>query len=226
MASSRLTEVLYDSETVLRLVDREIEELRDDSDTPAVAGNPLAVMLSLMEQTNAGALEVLTSLHESRTALQDVTVREIQDCSAKLREVASATEIATSRILDGLERAHALVDQLDRVDAGAHDDSGRTADAVRLRGRLRDELFALMGALQFQDITSQQLGHVTKMLCDAERRVHATASLLEGGLTEAAVIAAEPAPTFAESATTSRAYERQQTADAMFRERQPRRTVQ
>ncbi|HEV2644084.1 MAG TPA: hypothetical protein VGT98_15335, partial [Candidatus Elarobacter sp.] len=147
MSSSRLTEILYDSETVLRLVDREIEELRDEAPEPPIAAeHPLAVLLSMMQGANATTLEVLATLHESRIALQDVTVREIQECGAKLREVAATTEIAASRILDGLERAHSLVDQLDRMSAVSPGASG-APDAVRCRARLRDELFALMGAL-------------------------------------------------------------------------------
>lgn len=223
-SSSRLTEILYDSETVLRLVDRELDELRDELPPPIPAGHSLAVLLSLMQRTNAGTLQVLATLQESRAALQDITLREIQECADKLREVAATTQIAASRILDGLERAHALVDQLDRVHPPEHIGAA-TPDVLSVRTRLRDELFAIMGSLQFQDITSQQLGHVSKMLGDAERRVHAMASLLEGGGAEAAAIVAEPAPTFAESASTVRAFERQAVADAVFRDETTRRTT-
>ncbi|MFI5239900.1 MAG: hypothetical protein ACHQQP_08815 [Gemmatimonadales bacterium] len=83
-----------------------------------------------------------------------------------------------------------------------------------------------MGSLQFQDITSQQLGHVSQMLCDIERRLHATSSLLSGGGDEAVVISGEQLPTFAESASTQNSFERQATADAIFWGCQPSRIAQ
>jgi len=129
--------------------------------------------------------------------------------------VCSATELAATRMMDGLERAHAYVDRLDEIDAsGSFDDS--IVEAAAVRAKVRDELFAVMGSLQFQDITSQQLGHVAQMLRDIERRLHATSSLLSGGRAEAAVIANEQLPTFSESASTRNSFERQATADALF----------
>jgi chemotaxis regulatin CheY-phosphate phosphatase CheZ len=129
--------------------------------------------------------------------------------------VCSATELAATRMMDGLERAHAYVDRLDEIDA-----SGNVGDSVieaaTVRAKMRDELFSVMGSLQFQDITSQQLGHVAQMLHDIERRLHATSALLSGGRAEATVIANEQLPTFSESASTRNSFERQATADALF----------
>lgn len=215
MATGRITEVLYDSETVLRLVDSELEELCDDTLDGSVAGHHLAILLAVMQRANREISQVLATLHDSREALQEVTLKEIHDSTAKLHEVSSVTEIAATRIMDGLERAHALVDRLDDIDVP--DNGGDSSvEAAAVRNSLRDELFALMGSLQFQDITSQQLGHVSQMLNDVERRLHATASLLHGGCAEAVVIAAEPLPTFSESASTRNSAERQATADALF----------
>ena len=56
MHSGRAKEVLYDSETVLRLVDNELAELRDDalpsSDTSAAA-DPLAEALAELRRASA-----------------------------------------------------------------------------------------------------------------------------------------------------------------------------
>lgn len=211
MPSSRITEVLYDSETVLRLVDRELEELCEVQPE----GNHLAVLLAVMQRANMEIEQVLRTLRESREVLRDVTLREIHDSTAKLAEVSSATELAATRIMDGLDRAQGLIDHLDDLDAGAAAGGDAIVKAAAVRSRLRDELFAIMGSLQFQDITSQQLGHVSRMLADVERRLHATATILDGGFTNAAVIDAESMPMFAESASTRNAGQRQAAADAI-----------
>lgn len=212
MPSSRITEVLYDSETVLRLVDRELEELCEVQPE----GNHLVVLLAVMQRANMEIEQVLRTLRESREVLRDVTLREIQDSSAKLAEVSSATELAATRIMDGLDRAQGLIDHLDELDGDAAGGDA-TVKAAAVRGRLRDELFAIMGSLQFQDITSQQLGHVSRMLADVERRLHATASILDGGFANAAVIDADSVHIFAESASTRNAGQRQAAADAVIR---------
>ncbi len=219
MSPSRISEVLYDSETVLRLVDSELDELREEEPeaamTAAAGSDNIALLLAVTQKANAEIASVIELLSKSRVALRDVPLQEISDSTAKLQEVSCATEVAAGRIMDGLERAHSLVDRLDRIDSGATTGDPH-ADRKLLRGKLRDELFAIMGSLQFQDITSQQLGHIAQMLRDVDRRLHAASSLLNGGCTEASVIAGEAAPTFAESASTRNAFERQATADAVF----------
>jgi len=200
MPTSRIAEVLYDSETVLRLVDSELEELRDD---PA-DGHPLAVLLTLMQRANQETASVLRMLSHGRDALGDIPLREIRESVDKLTEVSTATEAAAHRIMDGIDRAQGMLDALDRL-----------AEAM-VRARLREELFQIIGALQFQDITSQQLGHAAQMLGDVSRRVHATTSLLGGSCAEAESVAAEASPIFAESASIKDVGERQAAADALF----------
>jgi hypothetical protein len=82
-----------------------------------------------------------------------------------LREVTSATEMATTDILDGLSRANALVEQLD----GA----APVSDEARhlMVSSLRDELGNVVNRLQFQDITGQQLRHIGNLLADMNRRI-------------------------------------------------------
>lgn len=215
MSNSRIADVLYDSETMLRLVDSELEELREDARDTGLRGNNVGVLLAVMQRATGEIAQVLCTLHTSREALQGVTLQEIQDSAIKLGEVCSATEIAATRMMDGLERAHALVDRLDELDSldGVGDS---VIEAATVRAKIRDELFAVMGSLQFQDITSQQLGHVSQMLRDIERRLHAISALLSGGRGEAAVISCEQLPTFSESASTQNSYARQATADALF----------
>jgi hypothetical protein len=225
MPNSRIADVLYDSETMLRLVDSELEELRDDARDPAPGGNHVGVLLAVMERASSEIAQVLCTLHTSREALEGVTLQEIHDSTLKLCEVSTATEIAATRMMDGLERIHSFVDRLDELDVTNAAAEPATESAI-VRTRIRDELFAVMGSLQFQDITSQQLGHVAQMLHDIERRLHATSSLLSGGHGDAAAMSGEQLPTFSESASTQNSLERQAAADAIFWGCQPGRIAQ
>jgi chemotaxis regulatin CheY-phosphate phosphatase CheZ len=157
---------------------------------------------------------VLQLLRDGRTALQDVPAREIGDSIGKLHDVCAATEAAATRIMDGIDRAQAMIEQLDNL-AEQPTLNGEIEEAT-VRARLREELFAVIGSLQFQDITSQQLGHVSKMLGDVGRRIHASAQLLDGACGEAEMLAGEAHPVFAESASTRDVGERQAAADALF----------
>jgi hypothetical protein len=215
MSNSRIADVLYDSETMLRLVDSELEELRDDPHDGGLRGNHVGVLLAVMQRASSEIAQVLCTLHTSRETLEGVTLQEIHDSATKLCEVATATEVAATRMMDGLERAHALVDRLDEIDS-LGDVGDSVIEAAALRAKMRDELFAVMGSLQFQDITSQQLGHVSQMLRDIERRLHATSSLLSGARGEAVIMSSEQVPTFSESASTHNSFERQAAADAIF----------
>ena len=222
MTKSRIADVLYDSETMLRLVDSELEELREDGEEISLRGNQVAVLLAMMQRASSEIAQVLCTLHTSREALEGVTLQEIHDSTLKLTEVTSATEIAAGRMLDGLERSHNLLDRLDDMDVSGNGDDAAT-EAMIVRARLREELFSVMGSLQFQDITSQQLEHVSQMLRDIERRLHATSALLSGGRSEATSISHEQIPTFSESASTENAFERQAAADAIFWDSKPSR---
>lgn len=215
MTKSRIADVLYDSETMLRLVDSELEELRDDAHDLSLRGNQVGVLLAVMQKASSEIAQVLCTLQSSRDALQGITLQEIHDSTLKLNEVTSATEVAASRMMDGLEQTHALLDRLDEIDTVSQESESVT-EAVAIRGRIRDELFGVMGSLQFQDITSQQLGHVSKMLGDIERRLHAASALLAGGRDDAVSISHEQIPTFSESASTQNSFERQASADAIF----------
>jgi chemotaxis regulatin CheY-phosphate phosphatase CheZ len=208
--TGRTTEVLYDSETVLRLVDHELNELRDpvpsaDVDVPDITG-----FLQILRQANDEISLVLGTLRTSRQALQGVTMERLHDSAAKIREVSSTTESATTSIMDGLDRSQRLID---RLDALCDESSG---EARTVRASLRDELFAMMEPLQFQDITSQQLSHVSTMLNDIEDRLTAIASTLGGANLNGQSVAEPMNLPFAESASVRRVVERQAEADALF----------
>ena len=178
--SARAKEVLYDSETVLRLVDHELGELCDPEPVGA-----LAATLATVQHATAEIGQVLATLRSAQYALRGSAVDQLRDSTAKIHEVSSAFESATTELASGLDRAQTLLNQLDAIASGEPSDDASLGDAVAaaaeaaaVRGRLRKELLSMMGPLQLQNVTSQQLGHVSGMLADVEGRLHTVSDLL------------------------------------------------
>jgi hypothetical protein len=240
-------ELLYDTEAALRLVDSELDELRagpavaerpaapQDAapagvtasvrvespvaqhlrallDQPAGAPVGLASLPFILERANHEIQAVLANLRDSREALETATVEKLQTTSEKLKEVTSATEVAATDILDALDRAQNLVDDLDAADAAGDKDKGQN-----VRDLLREEIFGMMGALQFQDITTQQLSYASSVLTDMENRLLQIAKLFDPAavMVRAGMDAPDP-QTFDKNATTKHAQQRQSLADEIF----------
>ena len=218
--NSRTEEVLYESEAALRLVDQEIHELRGvgapDQRFYTVS---LGDLPQILEQANQQILNVLQHLRATRAALQSTAFEKLQTTHDKIREVTSATEDAAINIMDACDRANGLVDELDAIDQQESPDREK---ATALRMNLRDEIFVMMAALQFQDITSQQLSHASAVLIEMESRLIDVAKLFDSNLTidrSAAVSAAHHAPdeqTYDPNATIKNAEGRQALADEIF----------
>ncbi len=223
MTSSRAQEVLYESEAALRLVDHELtgmRDIRDDGDAPTRVFPMLALseLPQILEQANTQILNVLSRLRESRATIQSTALEKLATTHEKIREVTSATEDAAINIMDACDRATQMVDELDAIDADASPDRGK---AGGIRSDLRDELFLMMGALQFQDITSQQLSHASAVLVEMENRLLDVAKLFDHHADDVSVFSADGyhAPeqmTYDPNATTLNAETRQALADEIF----------
>jgi chemotaxis regulatin CheY-phosphate phosphatase CheZ len=235
--------LLYDTAASLRLVDTELRAL----DVPPAAGDAapaaaapahapgsdpalrahlralieapaeqpvgLAALPYILERVHSEVYAVLANLRESRAAIESATVENLQHTSARLQEVTSATEVAATDILDALDRTQNMVDDLEAAEAA--DDRAKSAS---VRDLMREELFGMMGALQFQDITTQQLAAAASVLGDMESRLLQIARLFDPAAAAPGGRAAEvPDPrTFDPNATTRDAEGRQAVADQVF----------
>lgn len=230
MNAKQPSELLYDSEATLRLVDTAIQEMGelDGEQAPSLEqrmrtamsqtpGNSLGLLglSDLLARGYAEILGVLDSLRQSRHLLERAAVEKIQHTHDKLREVSNATETAATDILNGLDRANVLVDDLDAYasEHGEPDDK-----ASNIRGSLRDELFALMGHMQFQDITSQQLTYASAVLTEMETRLANIAKVFDpavfGGSRPEGSASQHIGPvTYDPNASTQNREERQAVAD-------------
>jgi chemotaxis regulatin CheY-phosphate phosphatase CheZ len=172
----------------------------------------LAALPFILERANAEIQGVLANLRDSRTALETATVEKLQHTSDKLKEVTSATEVAATDILDALDRTQTMVDELDAAEEAGDRDPGR-----QVRDRMREEIFGMMGALQFQDITTQQLAYAAGVLSEMESRLLQIAKLFDPAAAMVSALPSAPDPrTYDPRATTQRAGERQALADQIF----------
>jgi hypothetical protein len=100
---------------------------------------------------------------------------------------------------------------------------GDARSEADLRQTLRDELFALVGCMQFQDITTQQLHYASAVLTEMENRLAELARVLDpttfGTLRIALATPAKPnvPVSFDPAASTENAEARQAVADEIFR---------
>lgn len=224
--------VLSDSEATLRQIRSVLSDFGDpdDQDTELEAmvsrieGHPagLTELVRLLVTTYAEIMEVIGSLRRSRGLLEEASMERIKSTGMKLAEVSSATETAATGMLDGLDRALNMVDALE----GAVGEDGDGDESVHIRSELRDELHQLIGLLQFQDITSQQLGYASSVLADVEERMLRLSNVFgpsgvgvpsfasEESHTTSAM--AETAVTCDPNASTHNADTRQAVADEIF----------
>lgn len=223
MDKNRTSELLYESASALRRVDQELNAL---GAIPALAAVPspaigvaggdpetsggLAVLPAILQRANEEIAAVLRQLRSSRLAIEEATADRLQATHEKIREVTSATEVAATGILDSLDRASTLVDELD-----ADAEGSPTPRGVELRGQLRDEIFGMMGCMQFQDITTQQLNYAGSILVDLEQRLGEILRLFEPNVIDTPAPAGEVI--YAPDASLERSEERQSLADAIFR---------
>jgi hypothetical protein len=184
MANERASELMYDTASTLRLLDAELGELAPRrAENPSTAAAAAAIgatdrVLPLLPALFVRAMgevhAMLASIRTGREHIRAAATERLAHTNEKLDEVSSATGKAALDIMDALDRAIAKVDDLETEDVLA--DAGK---ASAIRADLRDELFAVMGHMQFQDITSQQIMHVQSLLGDMEGRLTEIANLFD-----------------------------------------------
>ncbi len=215
--TTRVQQVLYDSEATLRLVDSELGEL-GAVDTAKHLGSALGVLPMILEQANKEIVQILESLRKNKTQLQSAAVERLQHTHSKLEEVNTTTESAATGILDSLDKAQSILDTLDA------DDTEKTGKSAELRDAMRNELFSITEALQFQDITSQQIRYAANVLVELEEKLLSVLHLIDvTGLDDArAALHGTGRGTYDPNATTKDRDVRQHVADEIFESDAPK----
>lgn len=155
--------------------------------------------------------QMLQSVRSGRDIIQRTAVQKLQFTEAKLNEISDATESAAFDMLDGLDRALVLVDRFEQEAL-----EGKTS---RVAPELREEIYNVIGHLQFQDITSQQLNHASSILHEMESHLSSFVRLFgtDGALEPAESAAANNGViNFDTTATVSNAADRQELVDQLI----------
>lgn len=171
MTRDRAEAILYESEAALRLVDQQLDDLgiaADPRETVPALARPFPDLSLAVEEAGAQVARCLARLRSAQAALAPRAVdREPGAAPAGARAVSLGGD-PTSALLDACERAVGL---LDRLDTAATTPAGDVAEGAALRGALRDELFGMMRALQFQELASAQLARCAALLREVEGRL-------------------------------------------------------
>lgn len=173
----------------------------------------LRIFPRLLPQVYREIEAILLKLKASRRVIQSTPLGELQHTNEKLRQVTATTEVAAADIMDAVDRAFTKIDQLETKDG-----ADLSEEAGVVRAELRDELYAVMNHLQFQDITTQQIHHSLSIISEMESRLEQLTELFQVKDQVAALRLPEPVGpvTFDPHATTGDADVRQALADELF----------
>jgi hypothetical protein len=160
----------------------------------------------------AESVGIAERMREGRTVMEQATIDKLRLMDGKLGEISTATETATTDILNGLNRSVELVDSMLKDDGTAVDRRNETLQT------LRDELYGVMEHLQFQDITSQQLKHMSATLYEIRSRMNVLVKVFAPYMISdpLAPVADVLAGSFDPNASTTGASARQAVADEVY----------
>jgi chemotaxis protein CheZ len=160
-----------------------------------VAEGNKAIAEEHQEKSAEGATGFKRGLAALKHTIEDLTrsLREIQGPLSDTREslpkatthldrISSQTEQATHKVLDMVENiSNQQVEIIDHLNKALNvlSDSGGENTAVsellekaeEVANRSQNDAFAIMDALQFQDITTQQINHAASLLEDVDDKI-------------------------------------------------------
>ncbi|MCC7001878.1 MAG: hypothetical protein IT357_06960 [Gemmatimonadaceae bacterium] len=192
-------DVLHATDTALRLVNQALGDLGTAEGLARVAvpmaekgahGNgSLLQLASTLLRAYAEVASLLDRIKQSRGILQEAADARLEQMNKKLSAVTTATEMAATGMLDGLDRAIAVVTELEQ-------EAEESQDLVRHARytALREELYGVMTFIQFQDITSQQLGYAAAVINDTEKRLEQLTGLFEPFAADVSAVSGNAVP--------------------------------
>jgi chemotaxis regulatin CheY-phosphate phosphatase CheZ len=155
--------------------------------------------LSLVLQQLAGSMNAMMHLlEETLSAIRPPSTHTLPTVTATLSGVVQAAETAALAVLD---EAEALQDDRRRLDAALaqlrahlpppHGAAAALEEIAQCSTALADRSMKFIAAMEFQDLASQHIGHVTRALEEVRGRLAGALAMFEAG--EAAPEGAAPA---------------------------------
>lgn len=137
---------------------------------------------------DTGLVSLQTSIHALMTNLKQIqgplsdTRKALPKATSKLDKITQQTEQATQKVMDLVDTISShqadIITLLNEVMNCAGENDGDSASfteklekAEELANRSQNEAFTIMDALQFQDITTQQINHAASMLEEVETQI-------------------------------------------------------
>ncbi len=154
----------------------------------------------------------------------------VPQASEQLDKVTQETERVTNRMLDlvetmterGMETA-GHVDELLSHGEGLNEEQRTMLQAIQANSEEdQNDIFMIMDALQFQDITSQQINHANSILDTIDSKLQSLLRLIG----EAFEVHEEVERSFDPEATTTNRKSRQAMVDSLIKETQPRKDTE
>ncbi|PID26449.1 MAG: hypothetical protein CR982_10225 [Candidatus Cloacimonadota bacterium] len=128
--------------------------------------------------------DIITTVNISRNKIKGTFDGLIKKTGEQLVKITSATEDATSKILDVsdtlTEKQNDVIDKIDALIATNPELEEKLDEIKNDIYSQQDDTFMILDHLQFQDITSQQLEGAFNMLVQIEEKLLIVANLMEG----------------------------------------------
>jgi chemotaxis regulatin CheY-phosphate phosphatase CheZ len=152
-----------------------------------------------IEEVIRGLAESINNMAERIKGLQNPlseSQEKVPKATRQLDKIAEQTEAVTHHMLDTIEQLTQReqdvmngLKQIKRMAAEGNLESVQTiADAlIEKSDRSSNDAFSIMNALQFQDITSQQMNHAAAMLEEIETKLLQIISVMHGEIEADAV---------------------------------------
>ena len=128
---------------------------------------------------------VIDSIHSSRKELKMSVDGLLKQTGNQLHKITSTTQDATNKILDEADKLNSdqdiIIGKLDELKKAA---AGDATDAIieEIKGMVysnQESTFNIMGHLQFQDITAQQIAGAYSLLSDTEKTLIYVSNLMK-----------------------------------------------
>ncbi len=151
----------------------------------------LQVELKDLAKSIFDLVEKFKSLHNPLTESQE----KVPIATEQLDKISEQTEAAAHQMLDRIdaitERETSIVNELTEIKSAlaANAFNGleeRVDGCIAKANENCDDAFMIMDALQFQDITAQQMNHAASLLEDIENKLSQIVGVMEGQLEAAA----------------------------------------
>lgn len=123
---------------------------------------------------------LMASFNKLRTPLVE-SHQQVPQATDQLDKISEQTEKAAQQMLDVVEsitqREEAVIADLDKIrdlaSASQNSEMLKLAESASAQAQLNlDDAFKMLDALQFQDITSQQMDHAASLLEDIESKLN------------------------------------------------------